>query len=137
MQEEIIIFSVKINLSRNIGKGRKEERVEDKKPFTCEICSKSFNCKSNMQRHINGVHHGKHRDVKKEDSENFIGFETVQDENKYIESVLNSVKTDFERKRELGKKAMEIIDKYELNVQKMPEEVKDAIRFNLKMVGKD
>ena len=90
-----------------------------------------------MQRHINEVHHGKYRNVKTEDSGNFIGFETVQDENKYIESVLNSVKTDFERKRELGKKAMEIIEKYELDVQKMPEEVKDAIRFNLKMVVKD
>ena len=114
-----------------------QKRVEDKKPFTCEICSKSFNSKFNMQRHISEVHHGKHRDVKKEDSGNFIGFETVQDENKYIESVLNSVKTDFERKRELGEKAMEMIEKYELDVQKMPEEVKDAIRFNLKMVVKD
>ena len=33
-------ISCKINLSTNIRKGRKEERVEDKKPFTCEICSK-------------------------------------------------------------------------------------------------
>ena len=98
---------------------------------------KFFNRKDVVQRHISEVHHGKHRDVKKEDSENFIGFETVQDENKYIESVLNSVKTDFERKRELGEKAMEIIEKYELDVQKMPEEVKDAIRFNLKMVVKN
>ena len=32
---------------------------------------------------------------------------------------------------------MEFIDKYELNVQKMPEEVKNAMRFNLKMEGKD
>ena len=129
-------ISCKINLSTNIGK---EERVEDKKPFTCEICSKSFNYKGNMQRHISEVHHGKHRNrnVKKKDSGNFIGFETVQDENKYIESVLNNVKTDFERKRELGKKAMEMIEKYELDVQKMSEEVKDAIRFNLKMVVKD
>ena len=51
--------------------------------------------------------------------------------------MLNSVKTDFERKRELGKIAMEIIDTYKLNVQKMPEEVKNAKRFNLKMEGKD
>ena len=127
----------KVSCEVNLSKGEKEEKVEYMKPFACEICSKSFNYKGNMQHHISEVHHGRHRDVKKEDSENFIGFETVQDENKYIESVLNSVKTDFERKRELGKKAMEIIDKYELNVQKMPEEVKNAIRFNLKMEGKD
>ena len=51
--------------------------------------------------------------------------------------MLNSVKVDFERKRELGKIAMEMIEKYELNVQGMPEEVKNAIRSNLKMEGKD
>ena len=34
-------------------------------------------------------------------------------------------------------KTMEMIEKYELDVQKMSEEVKDAIRFNLKMVVKD
>ena len=88
-----------------------------------------------MQCHIREVHHGKQRDVKKEDSENFIGFETVQDENKYIESVLNSVNADFERKRELGKIALEMIEKYELNVQEMPQEVKNAIKFHLKMEG--
>ena len=93
-----------------------------------------FSRKSNLKRHISEVHHGKHRDVKHNEK---MGNETVRDENKYIESVLNSVKTDFERKRELGKIAMEMIDKYELNVQKMPEEVKNAIRFNLKMEGKD
>ena len=82
--------SCKINLSTNIGK---EERVEDKKPFTCEICSKSLSSKGNLKRHINEKHFRKQRVVKKEDSE------TVQNENKYIESVLNSVKTDFERKR--------------------------------------
>ena len=61
--------------------------------------------------------------------------ETVSDENKYIESILNSVKTDFERKRELGKIAMEMVDKYDLNVHGMPQEVKNAIKFNLKMEG--
>ena len=61
--------------------------------------------------------------------------ETVSDENKYIESILNRVKIDFERKRELGKIAMEMIDKYELNVDGMPQEVKNAIKFNLKMDG--
>ena len=61
--------------------------------------------------------------------------ETVKDTNKHIESVLNSVKTDFERKRELGKIAMEMIDKYELNVHGMPQEVKNAIKFHLKMEG--
>ena len=61
--------------------------------------------------------------------------ETVKDTNKHIEFVLNNVKTDFERKRELGKIAMEMIDKYELNVHGMPQEVKNAIKFHLKMEG--
>ena len=62
--------------------------------------------------------------------------ETVSEENKYIESILNKVKTDFERKRELGKMAMEMIDKYELNVHGIPQEIKNAIKFNLMMEGK-
>ena len=66
--------------------------------------------------------------------------ETVRDKKKNIESVLNSVKTDFERKRELGKIAIGMIDKYELNVQEMPEDIKNAIKFHErieKMEGKD
>ena len=62
--------------------------------------------------------------------------ETVRDENKYIESVLNRVDIDFERKRELGKIALEMIEKYELNVQEIPQEVRNAIRFYLKMEGR-
>ena len=31
--------------------------------FSCEICSKSFNYKGNMQRHIKEVHYGKKRYV--------------------------------------------------------------------------
>ena len=58
-----IVKILPINISRNIGKGRKEERVEDKKPFTCEICLKSFNRKDSVQRHISEVHHGKHRNI--------------------------------------------------------------------------
>ena len=34
------------------------------KPFACEICSKSFKRKDNMQRHVKEVHYGKKRDVK-------------------------------------------------------------------------
>ena len=66
--------------------------------------------------------------------------ETVKDTNKHVESVLNIVKTNFERKRELGKIAIEMIDKYELNVQGIPEDVKNAIKFHeriKKMEGKD
>ena len=103
--------------------------------FTCEICSKSFNRKDNMQRHVKEVHYGMKGHVKyplheKMDNEN------VSEENKYIEAFLNKVKTDFERKRELGKMAMEMIDKYELNVHGIPQEIKNAIKFNLMMEGK-
>ena len=31
-------ISCEINLSANIGKGEKEEKVEDKKQFTCRYC---------------------------------------------------------------------------------------------------
>ena len=40
------------------------------------------------------------------------------------------MKTDFERKRELGKKSIEMIAKYELNVQEMPEDIKNAMKFH-------
>ena len=123
--------SCEVNLSENIGKGEKEEKVIKK--FTCEICSKSFNHKGTMQRHVKEVHYGMKRHVKHNET---MDNETVSDENKYIESFLNRVKTDFERKRELGKIAMEVIDKYELNVHGMPQEIKNAIKFNLKMEGK-
>ena len=66
--------------------------------------------------------------------------ETVRDKNKNIEFVLNRVKMDFERKRELGKIAMEMIDKYDLNVRDMPEDVKNAMKFHErieKMEGKN
>ena len=104
------------------------------KPFTCEICSKSFSHKNSKKRHIITIYHGKHRDVNHNEK---IGNQTMRDENKHIESMLNSVKTDFERKRELGKRAMEMIDKYELNVKEMPEDIKNAIIFYLNMEGKD
>ena len=32
--------------------------------FSCEICSKSFNCKDNMQRHIHTIHNETKRVVK-------------------------------------------------------------------------
>ena len=102
-----------------------------------------------MQRHIYTIHNEKQRDVKGviptplhqrkgRDVKNNekMGNETVSEENKYIESILNKVKTDFERKRELGKMAMEMIDKYELNVHGIPQEIKNAIKFNLMMEGK-
>ena len=41
--------------------------------------------------------------MEKEDNE----FENVRDENKNIESVLNGLKEDLERKRESGKKTIE------------------------------
>ena len=111
-------ISCEVDLSKNNKRRNyKEEKAVDMKSFTCEICSKLFSGKSNLKRHISEVHHGKHRDVecgkqkdcKMEVNDNFISFETVQDENKYIDSVLNSVKTDFERKRELGKKQWKLL----------------------------
>ena len=114
------------------GFNEKEDNVEDMKQFTCEICSKLFNRKDSKKRHVKEVHQRKCGDVKHNEK---MGNETVSDENKYIESILNKVKTDFERKRELGKIAMEMIDKYDLNVHGMPQEVKNAIKFNLKMEG--
>ena len=123
--------------------------------FTCEICSKSFNHKGNIQRHVKEVHygkkrydigdtpihHGKHEDVKHNGKHRDVkhngkhmGHQSVRDENKNIESVLNRVKIDFERKRELGKIAMEMIEKYEL--KDIPQELRSAIIFYLKMEGK-
>ena len=64
-----------------------------------------------------------------------MGHQTVRDENKNIESVLNRVKMNFERQRELGKIAMEMIEKYEL--KDIPQELRNAIIFYLKMEGKD
>ena len=86
--------SCELNLSGN-NKGRnytEEENVVDMKLFTCEICSNSFGRKDSKKRHISEVHHGKHRDVKHNEK---MGIETVRDEYKYIESVLNRVKADF------------------------------------------
>ena len=57
----------KVSCEVNLSKGRKytaDEEVIVMKPFTCEICSKSFNNKWNMQGHVKEVHNGKHRDVK-------------------------------------------------------------------------
>ena len=65
-----------------------------------------------------------------------MGNKTVRKENKYIESVLNRVKIDFERKRELGKISLEMIEKYELTVKDIPQEVRNAIIFYLKMEGR-
>ena len=130
-----MVLNCKVSCEVNLSKVRKYKEEDDEKMtkiFTCEICSKSFNRKDNMQRHIYTIHSEKQRDVKYNEK---MGNETVSDENKYIESILNRVKTDFERKRELGKIAMEMIDKYELNVHGMPQEVKNAIKFNLKMEG--
>ena len=146
-----MVLNCKVSCEVNLSKVRKYKEEDDEKItkiFTCEICSKSFNRKGNLKRHINEIHLGKRRDDKgviptplhqrkERDVKNNekMGNETVSDENKYIESILNSVKTDFERKRELGKIAMEMIDKYDLNVHGMPQEVKNAIKFNLKMEG--
>ena len=144
--------SCEVNLSANIGKGEKEEKVEDMKPFACRYCpltsKRRYNIRiheerkhgkgekeekvEDMKRHVKEVHQRKRRDVKYNEK---MGNETVSDENKYIESILKRVKTDFERKRELGKIAMEMICKYELNVHGMPQEVKNAIKFHLKMEG--
>ena len=86
--------SCEVNLSKS-NKGRRykeDDKAVDMKIFTCEICSKSLKSKGNLIRHMNEVHHGKHRDVKHNEK---MGNETVRDENKYIESVLNRVKADF------------------------------------------
>ena len=128
--------SCEVNLS-------KREKVK----FTCEICSKFLSSKGNMQRHVKEVHYGKkrcdigdtpihHEDVKHNRKHiEKMGHQSVRDENKNIESVLNRVKIDFERKRELGKIAMEMIEKYEL--KDIPQELRNAIIFYLKMEGKD
>ena len=59
--------SCEVNILKS-NKGRKykedDEKVIVMKPFTCEICSKSFSLKDSKKRHIIEVHHGKHRDVK-------------------------------------------------------------------------
>ena len=136
--------SCEVNLSRN-NKGRKykedDEKVVDMKLFTCQYCSYTSNRSYNVRTHEGRKHKNEILTIKKEYNENevlpmeTVGNKTVRDENKYIESILNRVKTDFERKRELGKIAMEMICKYELNVQGMPQEVKNAIKFHLKMEG--
>ena len=134
----------KVSCEVNLSKGRKYT-ADEKVKFTCEICSKSFNHKGNMQRHVKEVHYGKkrydigdtpihHRKHNGKHNEK-MGHQSVRDENKNIESVLNRVKIDFERKRELGKIAMEMIEKYEL--KDIPQELRNAIIFYLKMEGKD
>ena len=126
--------SCEINLSKNIGNDTEEKVVVDMKLFTCEICSKSFNHKRSMQRHLKQKHYGKKEMLNIMKKGKYINeIETVRDENKYIESVLNRVKTDFERKRELGKIAIEMIDKYDLIAQGIPQEVKNAIKFHEKI----
>ena len=73
--------SCEINISKHIRNDSEEKVVVDMKLFTCKICSKSFNRKDNMQRHINEVHLGKHRDrdVKHHEKGTYIN------ENKYGE----------------------------------------------------
>ena len=128
--------SRELNLSANIGK-EEEENVQYNKQFACRYCPYSSNRSYNVRIHEERKHgkrekedNGIDKSIKKKNQ-----IETVRDKNKHIESMLNSVKTDFERKRELGKIAMEMIDKYELNVHGMPQEVKNAIKFHLKMEG--
>ena len=110
------------------------------KMFLCEIFSKSLSSKGNLKHHMSEVHHEKQRVVKNNEEKNVReenNEETnVREGNKKIESVLNRVKIDFERKRELGKIAMTMVEKYDLNVNRMPKEVKNAIIFNLKMDGR-
>ena len=86
------------------------------------------------KHYMSDVYHGKQRVVKNNEEKNE---ETnFREENKKIESFLNRVKIYFERKRELGKIAMTMVEKYDLNVNRMPKEVKNAIIFNLKMDGR-
>ena len=132
------------NRSYNV---RIHEERKHGRPFSCPYCSYESKDSPNMRRHLK-IYHSKmvietqtdngfneKIDNVTEKSIKMNNIETVSDENKYIESILNRVKTDFERKRELGKIAMEMIDKYDLNVHGMPQEVKNAIKFNLKMEG--
>ena len=131
------------NMRRHIRGLHSEDR------YKCQICLAEFKWLSSLKKHLQKHSQNYHSQTiietqtdnnlsEKEDNvtENQMNqIETVSEENKYIESILNRVKTDFERRRELGKIAMEMIDKYELNVHGMPQEIKNAIKFNLKMEG--
>ena len=121
--------------------------LHSKDRYKCQICLAEFKWLSSLKKHLQKHSQNYHSEItqndnnlsEKEDNvtENLMNqIETVSEENKYIESILNKVKTDFERKRELGKMAMEMIDKYELNVHGIPQEIKNAIKFNLMMEGK-
>ena len=134
----------KVSCEVNLSKGRMYT-ADEKMKFTCEICSKLFNNKGNMQRHVKEVHYGKkrydigdtpkhnekHRDVKDHEK---IKHQSLREENKNIEYIFNRLIIDFERKRELGKIAMEMIEKYEL--KDIPQKLRSAIIFYLKMEGK-
>ena len=115
--------------------------LHSKDLYKCEICSAEFKWVTSLKKHMQNSHSqmrnesqnnqfGKQRVVKHNEEMN------VREENEKIESVLNRVKIDFERKRELGKIAMTMIEKYNLNVNRMPKEVKNATIFNLKMDGR-
>ena len=131
------------NMRRHIRGLHSEDR------YKCQICLAEFKWLSSLKKHLQKHSQNYHSEMTQNDDDNNLSekednvtenqmnqIETVSEENKYIESILNKVKTDFERKRELGKMAMEMIDKYELNVHEIPQEIKNAIKFNLMMEGK-
>ena len=59
-----MVLNCKVSCEVNLSKVRKYKEEHDEKmskKFTCEICSKSFNYKGTMQRHVKEVHYGKKR----------------------------------------------------------------------------
>ena len=157
---------------------RKHEYAKHGDAYNCQSCSKSFNRKDSLNRHINTVHnvkrqekeetgnvlnmficefcpytsnrsfnvkiHTKRKHMRKTDEYGTCKFideahsqqkYEIYDENedKHLEKLLLRMNSAFERKNELGKKAKEMIEKYELDVDTMPEEVQEVVNLHMKV----
>ena len=110
--------SCEINISKHIRNDSEEKVVVDMKVFTCKICSKSFNRKDNMQRHINEVHFGKHRDRDVKHHEKG----TYMNENKYGEQK-NTFKMKVNEKYQNIKRGVKEV----LHIQIMDNEIEIVI----------
>ena len=110
--------------------------------FSCELCPFTSKWKGDVKRHEKGKHGEELRRentvkivfklensenekcIKKEDSNYQLNW--VQgDTNNH----LNMKHIDFERKRAIGREAKDYIEKYGLNVERMPEDWKKAVEF--------